>query len=244
MDTLKMIEEINATCIAMETEKTELLRQISVIDDRMTFFKMAVEALEQAGADKKAEPVAEPPKQEVQASAPVRHGGKVARKIAFNGEEKTIEEWARTIGISKKSLASRLRNGWPLEKALTTGSTDPKTKMRMLEYNDITKSLPEWARQFGMTPQTLRNRLNRGMSVEEALLKPLDGRGTAHKEKKPIRGKIFMYDPYGNIIRQYVGIGDAANDLHVSPDVVEKIIRNVSVKDQIASRNFYLAIAS
>jgi len=97
-----------------------------------------------------------------------------------------------------------------------------------------------------MTPATLHNRLYRGLSVEEALLTPLDtrGRGNTRGKKQQIRGKIFMYDAHGGVIRQYTNIADASSDLKISKEVVEKIIRNVSIKDQLASRNYYLAIAS
>ena len=41
--------------------------------------------------------------------------------IAFNGETKTISEWAKTIGVTRETLWKRifLRN-WSIEKALTT----------------------------------------------------------------------------------------------------------------------------
>ena len=44
------------------------------------------------------------------------------KKIVFNGEEKTIPEWSKVIGISYFALKYRLNNGWNIEKALTTPS--------------------------------------------------------------------------------------------------------------------------
>lgn len=46
--------------------------------------------------------------------------------ISFNGETKTIHEWARDIGIHGNTLTHRLRSGWPIEKALTTPSLRAK----------------------------------------------------------------------------------------------------------------------
>lgn len=40
--------------------------------------------------------------------------------ITFNGETHTRPEWAELLGIPKATLASRLRYGWSIEKALTT----------------------------------------------------------------------------------------------------------------------------
>ena len=41
--------------------------------------------------------------------------------IAYNGETKTLQEWADALGISFQSLDARLRSGnWSVEEALTT----------------------------------------------------------------------------------------------------------------------------
>lgn len=42
--------------------------------------------------------------------------------ITFNGETKTLSDWALTIGINRLTLQSRLKRGWTIEKALTTPS--------------------------------------------------------------------------------------------------------------------------
>lgn len=41
------------------------------------------------------------------------------RRLSFNGIERTVTEWARTMGIQKSALFGRLRSGWPIERALT-----------------------------------------------------------------------------------------------------------------------------
>lgn len=44
-----------------------------------------------------------------------------SRFIEFNGQSKTMVEWAEDIGIKKSTLSMRLNNfGWSVEKALTT----------------------------------------------------------------------------------------------------------------------------
>jgi len=44
-------------------------------------------------------------------------------KITFNGVEKTLTQWARSVGIERPVLLHRLNNkGWSLEKALKTAS--------------------------------------------------------------------------------------------------------------------------
>lgn len=48
------------------------------------------------------------------------------RRLSFNGETKTLREWARTLNINESTLSKRLlRGGWPVEMALTDRS-DPR----------------------------------------------------------------------------------------------------------------------
>lgn len=42
------------------------------------------------------------------------------RRIAFDGEEKTLTEWARKIEVSPETLKRRLDKGWPIDRALST----------------------------------------------------------------------------------------------------------------------------
>jgi hypothetical protein len=39
--------------------------------------------------------------------------------LTFNGQTKSITEWADALGISQSALSSRLSRGWPLERALS-----------------------------------------------------------------------------------------------------------------------------
>lgn len=41
--------------------------------------------------------------------------------IEYEGLRLTVSQWAKRIGIHRGALSSRIKNGWPLEKALTTG---------------------------------------------------------------------------------------------------------------------------
>lgn len=48
--------------------------------------------------------------------------------LEFNGKAMTLHDWARALNINPGTLDSRLRNGWSIEKALTCGIIDPKTR--------------------------------------------------------------------------------------------------------------------
>lgn len=39
--------------------------------------------------------------------------------ITFNGETKTVTEWAKRVGLTRESLRDRLKTGWSVEQALT-----------------------------------------------------------------------------------------------------------------------------
>lgn len=43
------------------------------------------------------------------------------RILDFNGQTKTVAEWAEIVGLNYRTLLARLRNGWPAERALHEG---------------------------------------------------------------------------------------------------------------------------
>ena len=52
-------------------------------------------------------------------STPVKvEYGRQGRPITYNGETKSISQWANTIGISFRALWGRIDAGWPIEEAL------------------------------------------------------------------------------------------------------------------------------
>lgn len=53
-----------------------------------------------------------------------------------------------------------------------------RTNNRVVEYQGETLCVSDLARRFGLTPGTLRFRLDRGMSVEDAVSKPVQKRRT------------------------------------------------------------------
>lgn len=92
---------------------------------------------------------------------------RVSRLLTYNGETKCLTEWARGIGVDPKTLYYRLKQGWTLEKALTTTATPARgRKVRMLTYNGKTLCLKDWARELGIGTDTLRDRINRGLPDE------------------------------------------------------------------------------
>lgn len=92
------------------------------------------------------------------------------RYITYNGETKTLLEWADKIGISADLLAIRIdKLHWSVEKAL-----NPKTYgSRLITYNGETKTLAQWGRILGFSSQMLRYRLEKlKMPAEQAFSVP------------------------------------------------------------------------
>jgi hypothetical protein len=54
-------------------------------------------------------------------------GSGYGRNIEFNGITQNLNAWERTTGITAGAIKTRLKRGWPIEKALTTPVKPPKT---------------------------------------------------------------------------------------------------------------------
>jgi len=87
--------------------------------------------------------------------------------ITYNGKTQNIKEWAKDIGISDASLRGRLKRGWTIEKALTSG---PITKFaeKSITFNGKTQNLKKWAEELGIDPTSLNKRLKK-WPLEQAL---------------------------------------------------------------------------
>lgn len=86
-----------------------------------------------------------------------------ARVISYDGETMTLRSWARKLGITHRTLSVRIERGWPLEKALTTGST---ATSNMLTHNGETMCVSDWARKTGIKEVTLRWRVSKGWTED------------------------------------------------------------------------------
>lgn len=106
--------------------------------------------------------------------------------LEYRGEQKTMAEWAKLMGISLQTLANRInRSGWTVEKALTmTPRHNP------VEFRGQKKNAREWARELGLRPKTVEERLRRGWSVERALTeRPTEGRSSRPQCARGLRVK-------------------------------------------------------
>ena len=99
------------------------------------------------------------------------------RFYTYNGETKTMKQWAESCGIGYYTLRARLDRGWSIADAIEKGISPLETKSesdRLIEYGGESKLLSQWARELGIRFSTLRSRLERsGWSVEKAFTTPV-----------------------------------------------------------------------
>ena len=86
-------------------------------------------------------------------------------KLTLNGRTMYMTEWAEELGIDKKTLSWRYRNGWSDEEILSN------KKDIILTYNGESKNLLEWSKKTGIKKSTLWDRYNRGWEVKDILTK-------------------------------------------------------------------------
>lgn len=99
--------------------------------------------------------------------APQERRRTYCRKVSHQGQVMTAAEAARLSPVTRDTYLRRLSSDLPPE---TPGKLYKASKW--LTYQGQTKPLPEWARLYGMTSGVLWQRINRGWSVDRALLQP------------------------------------------------------------------------
>lgn len=106
------------------------------------------------------------------------YGGKGVTRCAEWDDYAVFRAWAVTHGYGK---------GLTLDRENSHGNYEPSncrwipksdqqlngTRVKMLTVNGETKALPIWAREFGLTSDQLRTRINIGWSHERAVTTPI-----------------------------------------------------------------------
>jgi hypothetical protein len=93
------------------------------------------------------------------------------RLLTHKGKTQCVAEWAEELGIPVPTLNDRLLSGWDDERALSTpaGTATNNSRSRMLTFGGKTMCVAEWARQIGIKPVALHQRLARGWPLAKAL---------------------------------------------------------------------------
>lgn len=93
--------------------------------------------------------------------------------VVFNGRRRAISDLAREHGVSAVLVTSRLRSGWPIERALLRGHQHARRAgARLITIHGREYGAKEAALAFGVNYMTLITRLRRGMDPERAVALP------------------------------------------------------------------------
>lgn len=96
--------------------------------------------------------------------------------LTFDGKSQTMTLWAEETGITRSAIKTRLKNGWSVEKALTTPIGVENSMHHQLEFNGKTQNAAEWSREIGIPYSTIMDRINMGWETERILTTPEDAR--------------------------------------------------------------------
>lgn len=97
--------------------------------------------------------------------------------ITCNSQTMSLTDWARHLGMCRKTLQNRLDHGWSIEKTLTRPPSQQGRKdNRVLTFVGKTLTVAAWAKETGLKVATIKKRLKNKWSVERALTEPVKGK--------------------------------------------------------------------
>jgi lambda repressor-like predicted transcriptional regulator len=99
--------------------------------------------------------------------------------VAQDGTEGTIKEWAKALGLHRRSMLHRVEQKWSKKELLLPGK-----KRRYITAFGKTQTLTEWARETGIERRTLRSRLSRSELPPEVALTAEVDKTKSRKQKK------------------------------------------------------------
>lgn len=95
------------------------------------------------------------------------------RYITYNGETKTLAQWADYYNINYGTLEHRIKLGWPIKEALTRDIGDKyHSKYEKMELFGMKKSIIEWSRLSPTCHMIFYTRIKNGWPLKQALVFP------------------------------------------------------------------------
>jgi hypothetical protein len=92
-----------------------------------------------------------------------------SRYYSLDGTTMVLADWARSLGISPKTLDERIEK-WGTEKALRMPRQD-SYKQRILTYNEESLTITEWCKRLGISRASMLERLQK-WPLDRALTTP------------------------------------------------------------------------
>lgn len=82
------------------------------------------------------------------------------KRVFYDEKHWLVVDLAKAVGVKKETLDSRLRRGWPIEKAvLRKNFQSPAERARRISYQGKTLKVSDWAELTGLKQCTINSRL-------------------------------------------------------------------------------------
>lgn len=154
--------------------------------------------------------------------------------LEYDGKCMTASEWADELGIQRQTLLHRYYAGWSTEDMLTK-PVEPYNHIlpqNGIEWNGEKKSIAAWARQYGLKEETVACRLRRGMTLEEALTKPVSGPTHMIAYKGEVRTIVSWAKEYGldpNTVKYRLSRGYTIEEALTTPSTGKALVKTYNI---------------
>lgn len=108
-----------------------------------------------------------------------QHAPRPTRYVTIRGRKRSLPEWAKHYGITVGMVYKRMRDGMTEVEALTRPKVKRAGNEKRIALYGETLSIAQWARRYGLQPNTVITRMRRGATLEEALGRPPQSRRRA-----------------------------------------------------------------
>ena len=92
-------------------------------------------------------------------------GGRVHR-LTYKGRSMSLYQWSKVTGISRQVLTNRFLAGVRPPELF---EKPVRSTLKLYTINGVTKCVNRWAKERGLETRTVRARLKRGLTIEQAL---------------------------------------------------------------------------
>ena len=148
-------------------------------------------------------------------------GHSFIKGFEYKGRVVTFAQLEKEKGYSDSTITKRLKSGWSLEEAIET-----PLKITLFEFRGEAKTLRQWAQEYGINVDTVRQRMNNsGWSLEKALTTP------SNKN----RGKLITYKNKTLNLKEWaelIGINNETLSKYLKKGAtIEEVIRRFTNKE-------------
>ena len=159
------------------------------------------------------------------------NGASFKVKDHIGNKFKSVSAMAKHYGMSRCTYISRIKSGWSIEEALTVPILKDGSNFKPTgSYGSVEDHLgnkfnnnSQMARHWGITPSLYHQRINLGLSKEEALTTPVSKKNSS----------IEVTDHLGN---QYKSLGSMARAYGIKPVTLsDRLSRGWSIEEALTT---------